>query len=82
MSFAVSSDRLTVRVSTRQQAIAWANKLKRHASGNVAITIAASGVRCSEKEFKTALEGGQVHGGSLKQLTGNASRIDPIFQAH
>jgi hypothetical protein len=82
MMFAVSSDRLTVRVTSPQQAIAWAKKLKRHPSDNVAITIAANGARFSDKEFASALERGQVHGGGVNKLTKEASRIDPIFQAH
>ena len=82
MMFAVSSDRLTVRVTSPQQAIAWAKKLKRYASDNVSITIAANGIRLSEKEFQTALERGQVHTGNLNGLTKGNSRIDPVFQAH
>jgi len=79
MKFAVSSDRLTVRVTTPQQAIAWAKKLKRFASDNVSITITANGIRLSEEEFQTALEGGEAN---VSRLTGGASRIDPVFQAH
>ena len=81
MKFAVSSDRLTVRVTSPQQAIAWAKKLKRSASDNVSITITANGLKFSEKEFQTALERGQVHVGN-NGLTNGTSRIDPIFQAH
>ena len=69
------SGRVTVRVPTPEDALAWAADLRDGGSKEVTITVTATGVQVSEEQLKARLRKRDLQRGTPK-------RIEPKFQAH